>query len=320
MSGHRGGTNHRPRPPSSEDPRNPRGHSGHRVHRVGLLVFVLALGLAVAGSGIFLTARSRSPVEGATLGDLELELQRIEWLEHQMSHSSGGFERPASMMPGMPEEGFERLSVEVAVTNRGRRPAELRSEELVLELESGTLLPAGALVPRQSLLPDQSLVTTVFFDVETDFDMGRVRLVWRHAGDRAYMAVPHPPLHHAQPRGDVDWPLDVSVLLPIGRPDRGRSVFQSYGCKACHGDPAVPGSHRIGPHLGRIGADAAHRTPRTSATQYLYQSILEPNRFIAPECADREPCAEPSAMPEYGALLSWQEMADLVMYLAAQAG
>jgi len=291
-----------------------------RGHRLGLLVFVLALGLAVAGTGIFLTARNRAPVRGARLGALELELRRIEWLEHQMSQSAGGFQRPASMMPGMPEEGFERLSAEVAFANRDRRAAEMRSDELVLELPTGTLLPAGALVPRQTLLPGQSLVTNVYFDVETDFDMGRVRLVWRHAGDRAYMAVPHPPLHHAQPRGDVSWPGDVTVLLPIGRPERGRSVFQTYGCMACHGDPSEPGSARIGPHLGRIGAQAGKRAPDTSSSQYIYQSILDPNRFIAPTCAGGRPCTEPSAMPEYGALLSWQEMADLVMYLAAQTG
>lgn len=295
--------------------------SAGRAPRVGLLVFALALALAAAGTGVFLTTRSRAPVKGATLGNLELRLLRVEWLEHQMSHSDGGFQRPSSMMPGMPEEGFERLAVEVAVTNTGRRPTELRSEELVLEsARAGTLAPAGALVPRQQLLPEQALVTAIFFDVETDQPLGRLRLVWRHAGDSAYMAVPHPPAHHAQPRGEVDWPTDVSVLLPIGRPERGQSLFLTYGCNACHGDPAEPDSHRIGPHLGRLGTVADQRMPDRSGLQYIYESILEPNGFIAPECADGQPCPEPSAMPEYGALLSWQEMADLVMYLAGQTG
>lgn len=289
--------------------------------RAGLLVFGLALALAATGAGVFLTVRNQVPVKGATLGNLELRLLRVEWLEHQMSHSDGGFQRPSSMMPGMPEEGLERLSVEVAVTNTGRQPTELRSEELVFESDrAGTLHPVGALVPRQQLLPEQSLVTSVFFDVETDRPLGRLRLVWRHAGDSAYMAVPHPPAHHAQPRGEVDWPAEVAVLLPIGRPEQGQSLFLTYGCNACHGDPTEPGSHRIGPHLGRIGAVADGRLPDRSGLQYLYESILEPNGFIAPECADGEPCPEPSAMPEYGALLSLQEMADLVMYLAGQIG
>jgi len=289
--------------------------------RIGLLIFTVALGLASVGTGIFLAVRSRAPVKGATLGDLEMRLQRMEWLEHQMSHGDGGFERPASMMPGMPEEGFERLAVEVAITNVVQHPAEFRSEEFVIESErAGTLYPLGALVPRQQLLPGQSLVTAVFFDVETERDLGRLRLVWRHAEDSAYLAVPHPPAHHAQPRGDVDWPVDVTTLLPIGRPENGRDLFFTYGCNACHGEPAEPDSNRIGPHLGRIGAVADGRLSDRSGLQYLYESILEPNRFIAPECADGEPCPEPSAMPEYGALLSWQEMADLVMYLARQSG
>ncbi|HSR68494.1 MAG TPA: hypothetical protein VLU25_11175, partial [Acidobacteriota bacterium] len=92
----------------------------------------------------------------------------------------------------------------------------------------------------------------------------------------------------------------------------------TYGCVACHGDPGVPDSNIIGPHLGRIGTAAASRIEGKSAAQYIYESILEPNAFIAPECEQGLPCDEPSAMPEYAALVDIEHVAHLVTFLLEQ--
>ncbi len=89
---------------------------------------------------------------------------------------------------------------------------------------------------------------------------------------------------------------------------------------ACHGDPGVPGSNNVGPHLGTIGATAGTRIEGLPAAQYIYESILEPSAFIAPECKDGQPCQEPTAMPEYASLVTLEHVADLVTYLLEQTG
>jgi hypothetical protein len=47
----------------------------------------------------------------------------------------------------------------------------------------------------------------------------------------------------------------------------------------------------------------------------VYESILDPNAFVAPRCDGDRRCRAPSMMPFYGASLTAQEMADLVAYV-----
>lgn len=57
------------------------------------------------------------------------------------------------------------------------------------------------------------------------------------------------------------------------------------GCAACHVMPGIPGAVGvIGPDMTNIGVEAATRVAGESAEEYLYQSILDPNAFIAPKC------------------------------------
>ena len=51
------------------------------------------------------------------------------------------------------------------------------------------------------------------------------------------------------------------------------------------------------------------------APQYIYESIVEPAAFIAPECKGGLPCVTPTAMPEYASLMDLQDAADLLGYL-----
>ena len=110
------------------------------------------------------------------------------------------------------------------------------------------------------------------------------------------------------------WPESVEEL-PEGDAASGADVYANNGCAGCHGDPAEPGTNGVGPHLGDIGVVGAERIEGTSAAEYVYESILEPNAFIAPECPTG-PCNEPSGMnPNFGDVLSEQNMADLIAYL-----
>lgn len=113
----------------------------------------------------------------------------------------------------------------------------------------------------------------------------------------------------------VEWPESVEDL-PEGNPDNGPGLYEiTYGCQACHGAPDVEGSNAVGPWLGNIANVAAERVEGQSAAQYIYESILNPNAFVAPVCANDLPCGEPSSMPmNFGDRMSLQDMADIVSY------
>jgi mono/diheme cytochrome c family protein len=124
----------------------------------------------------------------------------------------------------------------------------------------------------------------------------------------------------AEPEATIDapagWPASVSDL-PEGDAANGQALyFGAPGCSGCHGDPAVPGSSPFGPHHGNIGVVAGQRVAGQSAAVYLYESILNPSAFIAPDCANDTPCADPSAMPaNFAEQLSQQDVADLIAYM-----
>lgn len=113
----------------------------------------------------------------------------------------------------------------------------------------------------------------------------------------------------------VEWP-ESAEELPEGNAENGQALYETtYGCAGCHGDPTRPGSNPVGPWLGNIGNDAATRVEGASAAQYIYQSILDPNAFIAPTCANDQPCGSPSGMPAtFGSSMSQQDMADIIAY------
>jgi mono/diheme cytochrome c family protein len=112
----------------------------------------------------------------------------------------------------------------------------------------------------------------------------------------------------------VEWPESWEDL-PEGDADNGPDLYQSNGCAACHGDPSGdPALAVVGPWLGNIGNEAADRVAGQSAEQYIFESILNPNAYVVPECPNG-PCSEPSVMrPDYGNVLSEQDMADLIAY------
>ena len=117
-----------------------------------------------------------------------------------------------------------------------------------------------------------------------------------------------------EPSEQVDWPQDINEL-PTGDRESGKLLYATrFGCAACHGHPEAPGTHTIGPHLGDIAADATHYTDGHSAAAYVYESLLDPDAIISPNCPAGL-CRSPSMMPPYDKLLTLQAMADLIAYL-----
>lgn len=284
--------------------------------RPGVLIFAAVLLLSAAGWGLLLRAARRLPVEEATIGGLSARLDDTTWIADQMDHGEN-FQRPAVMSPDMPAPGRQRVTVYVTLQNLAQETQDYRGEEFFLVPEIGEEVPPfGAVLGEAPLQPGQSLNTAIHFDLDTTRPHGKLLMNWRRGRDSAYFAVPNPPEHyHLRPRGE-DLPPDARLLLPIGKPDRGERLYTgTYGCSACHGDPSKPGSNNLGPHLGSLGVIAGQRVKDLPAPQYIYESILEPNAFIVPECQRGQPCDSPSAMPDYSSLVSLQDAADLLAYL-----
>ncbi|HZD09916.1 MAG TPA: cytochrome c [Candidatus Binatia bacterium] len=120
----------------------------------------------------------------------------------------------------------------------------------------------------------------------------------------------------AQPTAEpVEWPATVAGL-PEGNPDNGAQLYATtFGCQACHGDPTQEGTNAVGPWLGNIAEVGAQRKEGYTAADYIYESELNPNAFIAPDCPNG-PCAEPSAMPnDFATRMTQQDLADIISYL-----
>ncbi|MCB1036838.1 MAG: c-type cytochrome [Acidobacteria bacterium] len=286
----------------------------------GVLVFLCAVALAVVGWLLVVKASRRIPVREASLGGLHLKLNQARWVLDQMDHGEN-FQRPSTMMPDMPEWGSQRVTVDLAFENVSNKTQIYAGEEFFLVPEQGKEVPPiGAQIGRAPLQPGQRLNTTLHFDFDTTQPHGKLLVEWRRKGKSAFLPIPEPAEHyHARPLGgEVALPQDARLLLPIGEAERGKALFTGrFGCIACHGDPARPGSNNVGPHLAGIATAAATRIEGVSAEQYIYDSIRDPGAFIAPECK-RGPCTAPTAMPEYASLMNLQHFADILAYLLEQ--
>lgn len=96
-------------------------------------------------------------------------------------------------------------------------------------------------------------------------------------------------------------------------------IIQNAGCGACHKIGAIGEAHKVGPDLTYIGLTAGERVPGMTAAEYIHQSIIEPNAYLAPECPNA-PCL-PGIMPQnFATRLSGGQIETLVGFLLAQQG
>lgn len=92
-----------------------------------------------------------------------------------------------------------------------------------------------------------------------------------------------------------------------GDPERGKVLFSATGCIQCHA--VVPDVQIVGPSLFAVGTRAANHKEDVSAEEYLYESIVEPNVFIAEGF-------QPDLMPKtFKEVLVPEDIADLIAYL-----
>ncbi len=97
------------------------------------------------------------------------------------------------------------------------------------------------------------------------------------------------------------------------------TIILNAGCGACHKIGAIGEAHKVGPDLSAIGLTAGGRVPGMTATEYIRQSIVEPNAYLAPACPNG-PCL-PNIMPrDYATRLSAAQQNTMVEFLLEQEG
>jgi len=108
---------------------------------------------------------------------------------------------------------------------------------------------------------------------------------------------------------------EVALTVPI--PEEVAPIFVKAACTGCHVIPDVPGAvGAVGPDLSEIGLVGATRVEGLSAVEYIRQSILDPNAFIAPECPTG-PCLPGLMIQNLGDVLTPEEIDHVVAYLSS---
>jgi cytochrome c551/c552 len=96
---------------------------------------------------------------------------------------------------------------------------------------------------------------------------------------------------------------------PKGNPAAGKTVFAANGCGSCHTFKPANATGTVGPNLDNVAADA-QKANRGSLQQYVDESIVDPEAYIAPGFP-------PNVMPKtFGKTLSKSQLADLVAFVA----
>lgn len=176
----------------------------------GALLTALAAAAGLLGCVLLLLLvappRPPQPSDAGTLriGDLSLQIQDTGWITHD--HIGGatpapekGFDMPASMMPGMPDEGKHRLYLEVVVEDTGTSSAAFAPREFTLRSPGGqtwALNDPPSFGP-QTLMPGQMRSLDLYFDIPDT--VAQVQLAWAHDGDMQQLAIdsrPPPPHNH----------------------------------------------------------------------------------------------------------------------------
>lgn len=105
-------------------------------------------------------------------------------------------------------------------------------------------------------------------------------------------------------------PLSAGALDP--KLERGKIVFQKYGCNACHGPAGQGGIKNINAQTGGEVNGLLH----VSET-YTREELTERIRSGVPNVDKADPTGPdpPLRMPPYKDLVGGQEMQDLVSYL-----
>ena len=110
---------------------------------------------------------------------------------------------------------------------------------------------------------------------------------------------------------------DTAAVAAVPELAAVEPIVIKAACIGCHVIPGIPAAvGQVGPDLSNIGVDGATRIPGYTAEQYIRESLLNPNAFIAPECP-AGPCLPNLMVQNLGDTLTAEEIDTLVAYLAS---
>ena len=105
------------------------------------------------------------------------------------------------------------------------------------------------------------------------------------------------------------------AIVEDAPPELVISGMNKSACGGCHIIPGIPGAIGVvGPDMTNIGVVAADRRPDYTAREYLYESIVDPEAFLAPECPNGA-CPAGIMIPALSAALTEGEVDAIVDYL-----
>jgi hypothetical protein len=180
--------------------------------RLRTVIVVLAASTVTTVGVVRLVASPDAPdvADKATVDSLTARVAVAEWtsMDHDMSSDAPGYQMPPAMMPGMPENGDQRLAVAISVVNTSDETRLLRpDEEFVLRAGTGS----GRWAPHSDtfgdlprLAPHNAVTGTLFFDVPPAEFGSPAWIEWAHDGTTNRLTIPldgvgAPPSHSHNP-------------------------------------------------------------------------------------------------------------------------
>jgi hypothetical protein len=165
------------------------------------ILIIVAVALAVAIFGITrLFASPSVEAEVSRTGSLDsmtAEVTKAGWVEmdHEMAGDAPGYQMPPGMMPGMPEQGEQRVAVAITIVNTSDQTRQLHpGEEFVLHsARDGKQWTAHSHtfgeLPR--LAPHSGVAGTLYFDLPPgDVADSDTWVEWTHGNTSARIFVP----------------------------------------------------------------------------------------------------------------------------------
>jgi len=117
-------------------------------------------------------------------------------------------------------------------------------------------------------------------------------------------------------------PVPTAIPMPTSTPravagETAEEYILNSGCGSCHRIGSLGEAHKVGPDLSMIGVTAADRIEGLTAAEYLRESILDPNAYIASDCPNTDCLA--NIMPrDYASRLTPLQVDAIVDYLLTE--
>ncbi len=92
----------------------------------------------------------------------------------------------------------------------------------------------------------------------------------------------------------------------------GEQIFTAAGCAGCHTFGPAGSNGTIGPNLDELAAAAGEREPGKSAEQYVRESLLQPEAFLAEGFGN--------AMPSFEGRLTDEQIQTLIDFMLQNGG